>query len=66
MSAAAVLGAVLALLKAAPELVADVKALIAAFEGGGASAAQGLIASKVAQDTAALEQALQTPIKAKS
>lgn len=53
---------VLEVLKAAPQLIADIKALIAAFEGGGTSAAQQLIASKVAKDTAALEQSLQTPL----
>lgn len=63
MTFAVVMSALLELLKDAPELVADVENLIAAFKSGGSSAAQGLLASKVAQDTASLETALQTPIK---
>jgi hypothetical protein len=47
---AAVLTALVSLLGAVPELIADVKAIVAAFEGKGAPAA-GSLAAQVLADT---------------
>ena len=63
MILATILAALLPLLEAAPEIVSDVEAFIAAFKSGGAPAAKALLASKDASDTSALETALQTPIR---
>jgi hypothetical protein len=57
-----VLSALIEVLSAAPKLVSAVEDVIAAFKSGGKPAAQTMLASKIAADTAALEQELQTPI----
>lgn len=45
-------------LGAAPELITDVKQIIAAFEAGGASAAQGLLAPEVLAEMAPMYEKL--------
>ena len=59
---AAILAGLLDLLESAPTFITAVESVIAAFKSGGKPAAQALLASKMASDTASLEAQLQTPL----